>query len=76
MKLHPCPFLLLIYYVLNSSMPGIDSSFKKNGVYLIGFFSVCSFKESPDFGISRNNNTVEKQPGISQGECCYIFPCY
>ena len=41
MKLHPCPLLLFIYCALNSSVPGIDVSFQKEGVYLIGFF--CLF---------------------------------
>ena len=73
MKLHPCPLLLLIYFALNYSVPGIDC-FLKNGVYLIGF-SASSFKESPHSGTSRNNNTVEKQPDSSQGGFCCIFPC-
>ena len=60
MKLHPFPLFLLLYFALNSSMPGICFSFFKKGVYLIGFFCVFSFKESIDFGTSRNNNTVEK----------------
>ena len=41
MKLHPFPLLLLIYFALNSSVPGIGFSFFKKGVYLIGFF--CFF---------------------------------
>ena len=61
MKLHPFPLLLLIYFALNSSVPGIGFSFFKKGVYLIVVF-VFSFKESIDFGTSRKNNTVEKQP--------------
>ena len=61
MKLQSCPLLPLIYFALNSRVPGIYFPLLKNGVYLIGF-SVCSFKESPDFGTNRNNNTVEKQP--------------
>ena len=40
------------------------------------FFSVCSFKESPDFGTSRYNHTVEKQLESSQGGFCCIFLCY
>ena len=65
MKLHPFTLLLLIYFALNSSVPGIGFSFFKKGVYLIGFF-VFSFKESIDFGTSRKSNTVEKQPESSQ----------
>ena len=61
MKLHPFTLLLLIYFALNSSVPGIGFSFFKKGVYLIVVF-VFSFKESIDFGTSRKNNTVEKQP--------------
>ena len=41
MKLHPFTLLLLIYFALNSSVPGIGFSFFKKGVYLIGFF--CFF---------------------------------
>ena len=60
MKLHPFTLFLLIYFALNSSVPGIGFSFFKKGVYLIGFF-VFSFKESIDFGTSRKSNTLEKQ---------------
>ena len=77
-KLHLCPLLLLIYFALNSSMPGIDISFfqkKKKRVYLTAF-SVFSFKESPNFETSRNNHTVEKQYESSQGGFCCIFKCY
>ena len=49
MKLHPFPLLLLTYFALNSSVPRIGFSFFKKVVYLIGFFSVSSFKESIDF---------------------------
>ena len=38
MKLHPFPILLLLYFPLNSSVPGIGFSFFKKRVYLIGFF--------------------------------------
>ena len=69
MKLHPFTLLLLIYFALNSSVPGIGFSFFKKGVYLIGFF-VFSFKESIDFGTSRKSNTVEKQPESSQSGFC------
>ena len=55
-----CPLLLLIYLALNFSVPRADFSFLIKSV-----FSVCSFKESPDFGTSRNNHTVEKQPKSS-----------
>ena len=37
-------------------------------------FCAFSFKESIDFGTSRNNNTVEKQPESTQGEFCCNFP--
>ena len=42
----------------------------------LSVFSVFSFKESIDFGISRNNYTLEKQRESSQGRFCCIFPCY
>ena len=41
MKLHPFPLLLLIYFALNSNVPGIGFSFFKKVAYLIGFF--CLF---------------------------------
>ena len=42
MKLHPFPLLFLIYFGLNSSVPGIGFSFfLKKGVYLSVFF--CLF---------------------------------
>ena len=74
MKLHPFPLFLLLYFALNSSVPGIGFSFFKKGVYLIGFSCAFSFKESIHFGTSRNNNTVEKQPESTQGEFCCNFP--
>ena len=37
--------------------------------FTLSLFSVCSFKESPDFGTSRKNNTVEK-PESPQSEFC------
>ena len=42
-------------------MPGADSSFFKKSSLPYQFFSVFFLKESPDFGTSRNNHTVEKQ---------------
>ena len=65
MKLHPFTLLLLIYFALNFSVPGIGFSFLKKGFTLSGF-SVFSFKESIGFGTFRKNNTVEKQPESSQ----------
>ena len=65
MKLHPFTLLLLIYFALNSSVPGIGFSFFKKEFTLSGFF-VFSFKESIDFGTRRKSNTVEKQPESSQ----------
>ena len=65
-------FFDIFYFTLNPCVPGIVFTFLKNGVYLIGFF--CLFlKESPDFGKSSNNNTVEKQPESSLGGFCFIF---
>ena len=75
MKLHPCSHLILKYFALTSSVPGIDFPFKNMG-FTLSVVSVCSFKESPDFGTIRNNNTVEKQPEASQGGFWCIFPCY
>ena len=57
MKLDPFTLLLLIYFAVNSSVPGISFSFLKKEFTLL---SVFSFKESIDFGRSRKNNTVEK----------------
>ena len=74
-KLHPCSPLLLIYFALNFSVPGIYFFLKKKE-FTLSVFSVCSFEESADFGTNRNNNTVEKQSETSQGEFCCIFPCY
>ena len=65
MKLHPFP-LFLIYFALNYSMPGIGFSFSLKKEFTLSVFSVFSFKESIDFGTSRKNNTVEKQPESSQ----------
>ena len=59
MKLHPFLLLLSIYFALNSSMPGEE--------FTLLVFPVFSFKEAIDFGTSRKNNTVEKQPESSQG---------
>ena len=62
MNLHPCPLLLLTYFALNSSVPELVFLFKKTE-FTLSVFSVCSFKKSPDFGTTRNNNnnkTVEK----------------
>ena len=63
MKLHPFPFLLLIYFALNSSVAGIGFSFLKKD-FDLSVFSVFSFEESIDFGTRKN--TVEKQPERSQ----------
>ena len=60
MKLRLCSLLLLIYFALNSSVPRIDLFFFKEE-FTLSVFSVCSFKESPDFGTSRINHTMEKQ---------------
>ena len=68
MKLHPFPLLLLIYFALNSSVPGISFSFFKKKEFTLSVFYVFSFKESLDFGTSRKNSTVEKQPERSQSE--------
>ena len=65
MKLRPCPLLLLIYFALNSSVPGFIFLFK-NKEFTLSVFSVCSFKESPDIGTSRKINTVEKEAENSQ----------
>ena len=75
MKLNPCPILLLIYSAMNSSVPGTEFSFFKKE-FTWSVFSVCSFKESRDFGKDRNNNTLEKQSERSQGRFCCFFPCY
>ena len=72
MKLHPHPILLLIYFALNLAY--VESNFlslKKK--FTLSVFSVCSLKDSPNFGTIRNNNVVEKQPGSSQGGFCCIF---
>ena len=55
MKLHPCPVLLLIFFALKSSIPGIDFSFFKKGVYLISFFCLLFY------GITRFWNKYEQQ---------------
>ena len=68
-KLHPFTLLLLIYFALNSSVPGIGFSFFKKGIYLIGFF-VFSFKESIDFGTSRKSNTVVDFDGKTMHFLC------
>ena len=75
MKFHAFPLLVLLYFALNSSVPGIGFSFLKSE-FTLSVFSVFSFKKSIDFGTSRNSNTVEKQPESSQGGFCCIFPCY
>ena len=61
MKLYSFPLLLLIYFALNSSVPETGFSFFKKE-FTLSVFSVFSFKESIDFGTSRKNNAVEKQP--------------
>ena len=60
-KLHSFPFLLLIYFALNSSVPGVYFSFKKkfNSFLSPKDFSVRSFKESSDFGTSSTAENVE-----------------
>ena len=61
MKSHSCPFLLLIYFALNSSVSGVYFSFKKklNSFLSPKDFPVCSFKESSDFGTSSTAENVE-----------------
>ena len=65
-KLHPFPFVLLKYFALNSSVPGSGFSFFQKRSLPYQFFSIFPFKKSIDFGTSRTNNTVEKQPESSQ----------
>ena len=43
--------------------------------FTLSVFSVFSFKQSIDFGISRKNNTVERQPESSQSEFRWEKPC-
>ena len=73
-KLHPCFLVLLIYFAFNSNMSGFF--FKKKMEFTLSVCSVCSLNESPDFGTSRRNNTVEKQPESSQEGFYCIFPFY
>ena len=55
MKLHLCPFLLLIYSIMLWIPVGLELifCFLKEGVYLMFFLFVCSFKKSLDFGTSK-----------------------
>ena len=52
-KLHLCPLLLLIYFALNSSMPGIDISFfqKKKKEFILPLFL---------FSLSRNHQILKQ----------------
>ena len=56
----------MIYVAFNSSMSGIDFFFFKKTDLILSVFSVCSLKESADFGTSRKSFNMEKQPESSE----------
>ena len=75
MKLLPRLLLLLIYFALSFSVLGIDFSFFKKRVYLIGFFCLF-FSGITRFWNKQKQQFCEKQADSSQGGFCCISPCY